>query len=53
MNDENVKKEYDCEKCKYRPYDEYFCGCCMMRVLDEFESLKMHVAEKQKPAHPN
>jgi hypothetical protein len=40
MNDDNVKKEYDCENCKYRIYDEYFCGCCMMHVLDEFEKIK-------------
>lgn len=49
MNDD-VKKEYDCLNCKYRPYDEYFCGYCMMRVLDEFEKLKASgtIAAKQQ-----
>lgn len=52
MNDD-IKKKYDCWNCKYRPYDEYFCGCCMMRVLDEFEKLKAPgdpIADQQNPA---
>ncbi len=35
-----MAEQYDCQNCKYLARPENFCGCCMMKILDEFYGKK-------------
>ncbi len=39
-------KVYDCENCKYRNPDVYFCDCCMVKILEEHYEREIDYVKK-------